>query len=267
MGINSEMVYVLAAMEAAGELLGKKRIIELGAQDISAHPESILGAERRAFGHDRGIPPSNAAAFYRRYGFTGYACLDAGGSDTPGRFIVDLNEPLPEQILTLEKFDIVTNLGTSEHCFNQRTVFANMHNLCATNGLMIHVLCAQGLVNHGYYNYHPRMVYEIARANEYSIKHFWFTVDFTSHLINYTLDNFRLYDSRDVMIYVVMQKTCEMPFRQPFDSMFQEQIRIDTYKDNLQQRSAQFQPYIKTDWSNATAPDAYLRHASEPCKE
>jgi hypothetical protein len=245
MGINSEMVYVLAAMEAAGELLGKKRIIELGAQDISAHPESILGAERRIFGYDRGTSPSSAAAFYRRYGLTEYACLDAGGSDTPGRFIVDLNEPIPEQIPAWGKFDIVTNLGTSEHCFNQRTVFANINDLCATNGLMIHVLCAQGLVNHGYYNYHPRMVY----------------------LIDYTLDNFRLYDSRDVMIYVVMQKTCEMPFQQPFDSMFQEQIRIDTYKDNLQQRSEQFQSYIKTDWSNATAPDAYLRHASEPCKE
>ncbi len=267
MGINSEMVYVLQALESAGDLKDKRRIVELGAQDISAHPDSIMGAERRAFGHERGVAPANAAAFYRRYGVTEYVCLDAGGSDTPGRLIVDLNQPLPAWVLSLGKFDIVTNLGTSEHCFNQEMVFVNMHNLCQTGGLMIHVLCAQGLVNHGYYNYHPRLVHELAQANGYSIRHFWFTVDFTSHLIAYTLETFRLYDSRDIMMYVVLEKASDTAFREPFDSMFEETVQVETYKNATGASAKEFRSYIKTDWSNATAPDAYSRQAPQPQKD
>lgn len=264
MGINSEMVYVFAAIKEAGLLVGKNRIVELGAQDLSVHPDSLLGAERLVFGHTRGAPPRNAAEFYLRYGFTEYVCLDAGGSDTPGRLIVDLNESLPEKVAALKKFDIVTNLGTSEHCFDQRMVFTNIHTLCKTGGLMIHVFCAQGLANHGYVNYHPRMVYELALANQYIIRYFWFTVDFTSQLIDYSLDNFRLYDDRDVMLYCVLEKTCDRKFRLPFDSMFQKENQICKYKANVQENSDQFQPYIKTDWSNATAPDAYLRKPKAP---
>lgn len=264
MGINTEMVYVLATLERAGELAGKSRIVELGSQDVSAHPDSLRAAERSCFGMERGGAPENAAAFYRRYGLTDYACLDAGGSPTEGRMIADLNEPVPGGMLGCGPFDVVTNLGTSEHCFNQAAVFANVHELCAVGGLMIHVLCAQGLVNHGYFNYHPRMVHELAGSNRYDILNLWFTVDFTSHLIDYNSRSFREYDDRDVMLYVVLRKMNGSPFRLPFDTMFASQSKLKSYDNICRLNREQFSPYVKGNWSNATARDAFMRAPPPP---
>ena len=57
--------------------------------------------------------------------------FDWNGKD--GAIKVDLAKPLK-----LEEYDIVTNLGTSEHVHNQYYVFNNIHNMCKANGVMIH---------------------------------------------------------------------------------------------------------------------------------
>ena len=82
---------------------------------------------------------------------------------------MDLNFILRDKYNYTQTFDLVTNNGTSEHCFNQLTCFKNIHDLCVSGGLMIHVLPVGGYENHGLYNYHPTFFYNLAAANHYKV--------------------------------------------------------------------------------------------------
>jgi hypothetical protein len=69
-----------------------------------------------------------------------------------------------------QKFDIVTNFGTAEHIFNIGNVFHSAHDLTKIGGLMLHVLPAFGDVDHGFYNIHPILYFELAKSNNYLIE-------------------------------------------------------------------------------------------------
>ena len=77
----------------------------------------------------------------------------------------DLNLPLPFS----DEFDVVTNLGTAEHVFNQYQVFKSAHEKTKPGGIMIHALPNQGCYDHGFYNYHPTFVFDLSQANGYRI--------------------------------------------------------------------------------------------------
>ena len=258
MGINTEMYRILSYLQSHKLLTGKKSVVELGAQVISAHKNSLETVQKK-LGMSDVKPPTTAIELYRQFGLIDFCCVDAGGSLAENKVIADLNRPLQAQWKGFRTFDVVTNLGTSEHCFDQVSVFRNIHDMCAEGGLMIHQLCTQGLVNHGYYNYHPRFVYEMAQANGYEIVKIWFTVDFMSQLIEYNLDDFYLHDDRDLMIYTVLRKRYDRPFRLPFDSIFDEENQLEDYKQSQSIKDKEFDAYIKATWLNATAPDAFRR--------
>ncbi len=97
------------------------------------------------------------------FGPSRYMALDMHGS--PESTFVDLNK----EYSCNEEFDLVTNLGTSEHIFNQAQVFRTIHDLTAVNGLMFHGLPYQGQYDHGFYNYHPTFFFDLAAANDYQI--------------------------------------------------------------------------------------------------
>jgi SAM-dependent methyltransferase len=97
------------------------------------------------------------------FAFEDYLALDRNG--TGAARSADLNEPvdLPGA------FDVVTNLGTSEHVFNQYQFFKTMHEATRPGGLMIHSLPNQGGYDHGFYNYHPTFCFDLAAANGYDV--------------------------------------------------------------------------------------------------
>ena len=67
------------------------------------------------------------------------------------------------------KFDLVTNFGTSEHIFNQLNFLKTMHDLTKVGGLLIsEVPCMFG-VNHGMFKYEPKFFTDLARSNAYEI--------------------------------------------------------------------------------------------------
>ena len=76
-----------------------------------------------------------------------------------------MNLPLPFS----DRFDVVTNLGTAEHVFNQYQVFKSAHEKTNPGGIMIHALPNQGCYDHGFYNYHPTFVFDLSQANRYQI--------------------------------------------------------------------------------------------------
>lgn len=249
MGINAELVALVKKLRQTNALLGES-VVELGSQNVCVASEitaSILN-----------LPPTQALAapiktadqLYAALGFSKYASIDANGENSS--LVFDLNEVISDKEEGLQIFDLVTNLGTAEHCFNQYAVFKNIHNLCKNGGVMIHALPSQGSVNHAFYNYHPRFFAEISAANHYDILDLFFTVDYNSKIIPYSISNFKEWDSHDILLYAALRKTSSDDFRMPFDGMFAAASKLDGYKaadgDPL---TTQFSPYLKGgDWNN-----------------
>lgn len=249
MGINAELVRLVAGLRSQNILAGNS-VIEIGAQDVCVLAEVV--EKILADYHLRACPnkPSKAADLYSCLGFDHYICIDANGSN--GSLVFDLNEDLCEHYQFVETFDLVTDLGTAEHCFNQLAVFKNLHNLCKPDGIMIHALPAQGNVNHGFYNYHPRFFADLAAANDYEIVDLSFTVDYTPTLIKYSKAEFQKWDSHDLLFYAVLRKTSNSPFSSPFDGMFASANRVTGYvAAGIDPLTTEFSPYLKGgDWEN-----------------
>jgi hypothetical protein len=95
------------------------------------HPSVLeIGNQRYTADHQF----TSTKEFYLATGFSRYLALDV--NTQRDSIVADLNEP----VNLGEQFDLVTNNGTSEHIFNQYSVFRNVHELCAINGIMLHSL-------------------------------------------------------------------------------------------------------------------------------
>ena len=67
---------------------------------------------------------------------------------------LDLNEPLEENFF--QRFDLVVDTGTIEHCFNAGTAFKNMCNMTKVGGVII-TAAPYSRPFHGYYNFTREM--------------------------------------------------------------------------------------------------------------
>lgn len=251
MGINLEYITLLCSLRARGQLPVAGKVLEFGAQDISADPQAMAVHARRCGMHHSFISIDSASALYGMYGLTDYTCIDATAEH--GALVFDLNTSLRNAYQFTDSFDLVTDLGTSEHCFDIASAFRNAHDACKTGGLMIHALPSNCNANHGYYTIQPRMIADISSANNYEIIDFVFTVDYCSTLYRFDLKNYRACDDRDVMIYVVLRKRSEEIFRLPFDSIFTDMNTLSNYQSLITPMS--FTSYIKSTWNNVRPSD------------
>jgi hypothetical protein len=105
--------------------------------------------------------------FYRALGFGSYDAIDINSKF--GSLVMDLNLDLRAHYNYRKRFELVTNSGTGEHLFNQYQVFKNVHDLCAPNGLMLHVMPFANWLNHGFFNYQPVLYADLAAANDYEL--------------------------------------------------------------------------------------------------
>lgn len=71
--------------------------------------------------------------FFVKMGFE-HISVDWNGHD--GALPLDLREPIYDRF---EPFDIVTNIGTTEHVSNQFGVWKNIHYLCDLHGVIVSV--------------------------------------------------------------------------------------------------------------------------------
>ena len=70
-------------------------------------------------------------------------------------------------------FDVVLNIGTTEHVLNQFNCFEVIHDATKVNGCIVHQLPVSGFTDHGYFTYTGRFFFEMARFNKYEISAFW----------------------------------------------------------------------------------------------
>ena len=192
MGLAAGSIELLIRLRQAGLMPPSGAVVEIGAQQLS---NAFLRARERLeflgqlFGvttkFDLPVPEAKpigvemlsetaplARQFWEWLGFQ-YASIDIDGS--PNAIPLDLNyDPLPDW--ARKKFDVVTNFGTTEHIANQLNAFKIIHDLTAPGGIMIHVVPAQGLVNHGLLKYNPKWFWMLARSNHYR----WLDFDYAS---------------------------------------------------------------------------------------
>lgn len=74
-----------------------------------------------------------------------------------GEVICDLNRPVPKDLL--ERFDIILDGGTMEHCFNIGQVINNLVGMSKINGFIVHGN-PLNVMNHGFFNFCPTFYHD-----------------------------------------------------------------------------------------------------------
>jgi SAM-dependent methyltransferase len=178
------MAYSAGMVETLSHWLGTLvppggAIIELGESvinpDVPAETISALlrkscrnldDADRLQREHFGSAARRRMADAFRNSDFT-YRCIDL----TKGEFVItgDLNLYRVSPDLC-GIFDLIINLGTSEHIADQINVLRVMHDLAKEGGILFHSVPCFGYFNHGLYNYHPAFFILLAHANGYGLE-------------------------------------------------------------------------------------------------
>jgi hypothetical protein len=171
--VSSTVVHWFESLHQRAVFAGKRSILEIGPQDITAGPTAvgnfIAGAQPEV------EDPHAIAArfiadgvwathrFYATVGLTDYFGIDL--EDPRATFRYDLNRPFSLG----RRFDVITNFGTLEHIFSVASVIEATHNHLADGGLALFILPSRGGYNHGFYNIHSNFYHDLARHNRYEI--------------------------------------------------------------------------------------------------
>jgi hypothetical protein len=192
--------------------------------------------------------------YFEDLGFSDYVAIDV---NTELKAIaMDLNFILKEKYNYERQFDYVTNNGTGEHIFDQRTVFENMHNLCKKGGIMINILPFAPWFNHCFFSYHPGLFRDIVAANGYKWKFMWIGQNIGKAIeIPYQMDSWgyfeqkrprnpvskleKVYDllhqkdnnAQNVSIICAYQKTTNEPFVIPMQGRYVNDVNSELKKE------------------------------------
>ena len=198
-------------------------VVELGSQDLKVPNEELNLVFKNVLGisssTSKGYTPAD---FYKGLGFKSYSCIDADGQHNA--LVFDLNKDICSAYDFHEQFNLVTNHGTSEHCFDQANVFRNVHNLCEPGGIMIHGLPFQGYLNHGFFNYQPAFYRTLASANNYKLIGLYLNIDseagdistFSEAMMSHLI----LTPKSMMLLLAVFQKNDNREFCLPFDGKY-----------------------------------------------
>jgi hypothetical protein len=248
MGINGKDLQLLVRLTEQGHIRRGAKVVEIGAQQLSnsflrsvslvrtaealfdaRHPFALPDPGPAMLGPGRAELQESGAPFARDFwmslGFD-YAAIDVDGS--PGSIPLDLNfDAVPTELRG--RYDLVTNLGTTEHICNQMNAFKIIHDLAAPGAVMIHHLPAGGAPNHGLVNYNPKFFWYLARSNDYK----WLYMDYHGGEEPYPLpenifESVKRYEpaaakmmrgriTTDYAIQVALLKTLDIAFVPPLD--------------------------------------------------
>jgi hypothetical protein len=129
MGINARQFdFIMNNLNLIFNNFNGKCMLELGNQ----HLKSLLLEKLK-------IKDKIAKHYFESMGFC-HTSIDLSGKD--GALKLDLGKPIIDEFF-INKFDIITNSGTSEHVEpyeSQYECFKNIHNFCKVGGVMIHLV-------------------------------------------------------------------------------------------------------------------------------
>jgi hypothetical protein len=182
MAISQGDLWLLQRLREQGYLPDRLAIADIGAQEISGNildNRADLAALGEAFDVRTSPPALSRKEIQGQHRLAGtpmareiwhwlgadYVAIDVDGS--ADAVALDLNCDAVSAG-EREKFQLVTNFGTTEHVANQANAFKIIHDLTAVDGVMVHNVPSH-LVNHGLINYSPKFFWALSRANDYRI--------------------------------------------------------------------------------------------------
>ncbi|MFQ1996704.1 hypothetical protein ACK35E_04795 [Aeromonas veronii] len=190
-------------------------IIELGCQQFySLNSAEIIDEELKNY-QDGDFTKS----MYENLGLK-YDSVDVYG----GTIFCDFNN----QMLELShQYDVVTNLGTSEHVFNQYNVFASIHNITKKNGLMIHCLPLKHSP-HGLFTYNVDFFISLCFSNNYEVVELVFGWRGTDGEYTFgSLSDVVEHQTTEQYAFLVARKCLEDKFVSPQQIIYNPLISID----------------------------------------
>jgi SAM-dependent methyltransferase len=198
MAIGPDILNLYTDLIRSGIFCRGQSICELGSQDLMDNENYKDASLFKVPLH------GSSREFMTALGFTDYTCIDYDGRH--GAIRLNLNAA-EHHHLDNKTFDVVTNLGTAEHVFNQANCFKLIHDLTKVDGIMIHVgpksSPRPGWDEHGLYLYTHNLFQDLARANYYIV--------------------LRLYDvqHRDgTLVMAVMKRKSPALFTTPIQGMY-----------------------------------------------
>lgn len=105
--------------------------------------------------------------YFRALGLPDLMTLDSNTRN--GSVAVDFNVDIQRETGFSRTFDLVDNCGVTEHVFDQRAAFENIHRLCKPGGLMLHRIPMFGVLNITLFGVTPLLLHDLATANGYEI--------------------------------------------------------------------------------------------------
>lgn len=175
MGITASNIRLVAkALKDRGIKGGSALIYSvLGVQGTYSEVECLLNSEGYPY---RRLPESeivldavtqfgttvHVTTMFRMLGYDTVDTLDLFPDEHPA-IIADLNVPFPAHLWN--RYDLVFDSGTAEHCFNTREVLGNAVRALKVGGIVMHILPMSGFAGHGFYQFSPDLFAEFYGKN------------------------------------------------------------------------------------------------------
>ena len=103
--------------------------------------------------------------FFKMLGFSKVDSIDYFPNENP-TYVANLNEPINSNLWN--KYNMVFDIGTTEHCFNTKEVLSNVVRLLKVGGKIMHLNPISGGINHGYYQFSPILFFEFYGENDFT---------------------------------------------------------------------------------------------------
>jgi hypothetical protein len=225
---------VIKALIEDFEKTGKTLVDEYGIDMKALQVLSTKPAGRKA--KDPLAP--RVSEFFKALNFS-YEAIDINADFDS--IVMDLNTDLRGAYNFQKTYNLVTNIGVSEHLFNQEQFFKNAHYLTKKDGIMLHILPFLGHINHGFYNYEPRLFFDLAAANGYELLGLKLAERnrIVSDLLvpNEVLVHFHHYlpflitnDLQNGFVVAILRKTEDNEFTTPLQGKYIQDLGNDTLK-------------------------------------
>ncbi len=166
--------------------------------------------------NDRDDPIFDSMALFKNLGFDAHIIdiVAARGCEE----IVDLNNPLPAHLC--ERFDLVVDTGTCEHCFNVGQAFANACCAVASGGFLIHA-APMSRTNHGFWNFCPTVYPDFFEDNGFKVHMLsGMTADLRNGFKPFPVSIGRFSPPPESILFVVAERTSIRPTRWPMQRKY-----------------------------------------------
>jgi SAM-dependent methyltransferase len=237
-GLGPPVIELYRQLKVLGAFDEVHDVMELGSQDFWCPQQNLVKALFAAF--HRPVPDAallstnnanqkSARLLYEALGMK-YQCVDVDGRD--GSLVLDLNfDTTPQE--HKNRYDLVTNHGTSEHILNQLNVFRVMHEFAKPGGIMIHAVPFTVHLEHGFFNYQPNFFESLARYNSYETLGLWVGPDWQlASFIPWdpALLDFLVMSSKTSHLLVAAQRKMYdrefcVPFQEVYENMVPDEVR------------------------------------------